>query len=259
MARVEGEAGRYVTERLSRTFVLGFVGIYVTAIVLGVLVGVSLVTRAWPAVLVLVVLEAGLTVLLKRFLKKAEEQVASWKKGLDGEILVGRRLALDLPDEYRVIHDLKTDYGNLDHVVVGPTGVFAVETKNWKGTVTSDGKGELLWNGKPADRPHIRNLTRRIMSIRERWVALAKTDRFIRGVMVFSSAYEDAQWGTTGNVHCTSIDGIPGYFLRPHSTPALQRQEVDELSRAFLALARMDEGFDGGAGQPRDGNATTRS
>ena len=41
-------------------------------------------------------------------------------------------------------------------LVVGPTGVFVLDTKAWRGVVTSDGKGELLLNGQPTDKPYIR-------------------------------------------------------------------------------------------------------
>ncbi len=49
-----------------------------------------------------------------------------------GERAVGEWLDT-LPREYRVFHDVPVDEGkgafNLDHVVVGPTGLFAIETK----------------------------------------------------------------------------------------------------------------------------------
>lgn len=52
--------------------------------------------------------------------------------GYLGERAVGEWLDT-LPREYRVFHDVPVDEGkgafNLDHVVVGPTGLFAIETK----------------------------------------------------------------------------------------------------------------------------------
>ena len=55
-----------------------------------------------------------------------------YRKGLTGERQVGGLLA-GLGADYHVVHDLDTGHGNIDHVVVGPTGVFAIETKNLAG------------------------------------------------------------------------------------------------------------------------------
>lgn len=61
----------------------------------------------------------------------------SWLRGGEGESRTGAELAR-LNDKYLVFHDFhlpKVDGGsqdwNLDHVVIGPNGVFVVETKNY--------------------------------------------------------------------------------------------------------------------------------
>lgn len=51
------------------------------------------------------------------------------RTGLDGEMAVGEELNLLMLEGCRVFHDVPIDYGNIDHVVVSPSGVFAVETK----------------------------------------------------------------------------------------------------------------------------------
>ena len=57
--------------------------------------------------------------------------VDAWAIGAAGESKVGKRLE-KLPSEYKVFHDRKipSSRANIDHIVVGPTGVFAIETKN---------------------------------------------------------------------------------------------------------------------------------
>lgn len=49
--------------------------------------------------------------------------------GYEGEVAVGQELNLLMHHGYYVYHDFVTDKFNIDHVVVGPSGVFAVETK----------------------------------------------------------------------------------------------------------------------------------
>jgi hypothetical protein len=53
----------------------------------------------------------------------------SLRLGLDCEMAVGQELNGLMCDGYRVFHDVPADGFNIDHVVVGPNGVFAVETK----------------------------------------------------------------------------------------------------------------------------------
>lgn len=56
------------------------------------------------------------------------------RKGLEGEQNVASELSY-LSDEYLLLNDvmLPGARGNIDHVLVGPTGVFVFETKNYSG------------------------------------------------------------------------------------------------------------------------------
>jgi hypothetical protein len=49
--------------------------------------------------------------------------------GLAGELIVAERLDQLRDHGYTVFHDYPLEKSNVDHVVVGPTGVFAIETK----------------------------------------------------------------------------------------------------------------------------------
>ena len=56
-----------------------------------------------------------------------------WQKGFEGEAIVSRTLSRLEPFGYQLIDDVAIERGNVDHVIVGPTGVFAIETKNHPG------------------------------------------------------------------------------------------------------------------------------
>lgn len=49
--------------------------------------------------------------------------------GYDGEVAVGQELNQLLRDGYYVYHDFPADKFNIDHIVVGRKGIFAIETK----------------------------------------------------------------------------------------------------------------------------------
>ena len=105
----------------------------------------------------------GLALLLALAVQSSRLRLASFIKGARGEEYVGRILGL-LPAGYEIFHGLPGRAhdgadGDLDHVVVGPTGVFVVETKNWTGSVTVDGE-RILSNGREPDRPPLAQVNR---------------------------------------------------------------------------------------------------
>src|SRR5207237_10897504 len=57
--------------------------------------------------------------------------------GLSGERHVGQVMARELPQDYVLINGLKLPRGagDIDHVVVGPSGVFLLETKTMAGRI----------------------------------------------------------------------------------------------------------------------------
>jgi hypothetical protein len=68
----------------------------------------------------------------------------TWRMGSAGENMVTRVLKSKLNDEYYLINDVLyiNDRGNkenIDHVVLGPNGIFAIETKHYSGKITCKG------------------------------------------------------------------------------------------------------------------------
>jgi hypothetical protein len=61
----------------------------------------------------------------------------SWRRGAEGEERVAAHLAT-LGEAWAVIHDLTIGRkgANLDHLIIGPAGVFALNTKNLTGKLT---------------------------------------------------------------------------------------------------------------------------
>jgi len=59
-----------------------------------------------------------------------------WDRGATGEEFVGAVLAGKAADGWRAIHDVSLGRGNIDHVVIGPGGVFAIETKSHAGQIS---------------------------------------------------------------------------------------------------------------------------
>lgn len=73
---------------------------------------------------------AGTFLLICRRMLRLLDKKRNYKLGLLGERAVGEELNQLMLVGCRVYHDVPNDpYGNIDHVLVAPSGVYAVETK----------------------------------------------------------------------------------------------------------------------------------
>ena len=93
-----------------------------------ILLGMTLaVWLAWSA--------ASIYKLVRRF-----KRIRILRLGYECELAVGQELDLLMLSGYRVFHDIPAEKFNIDHVVVGPSGVYAVETKG-RSKITSEDDG----------------------------------------------------------------------------------------------------------------------
>lgn len=246
MAKVLGETARYVTEqsikKFQKQFIVLFLSSYVIAIAGGYLAGIIRGPYSFISVIVFLIATPFIFKYSDRITGKLEKERMNFRKGATGEARVGYVLE-SFPDEYAVIHDLTTPYGNIDHVVVGPTGAYVIDTKNWRGIVAADGKGELLLNRKPTQKAEVKNLERTIMNVKEKIKVLCERDPYVQGVFAFPSAYIEAKWGSTGYVHCVIDEQLYDYIVENKKSNKLSKKEIESISQAFLALARMDKDF----------------
>jgi hypothetical protein len=66
------------------------------------------------------------------------DQAARWLRGAEGEQAVGAICALLEADGWHAIHDVSLGHGNVDHVLIGPGGIFSIETKSHRGRIPID-------------------------------------------------------------------------------------------------------------------------
>ncbi len=67
-------------------------------------------------------------------------EVSIWKAGLEGQMLLPKAL-MGLPDEYTLINNvsLKDKNCDIDHVIVSPKCIFAIESKHYNGEIYGQG------------------------------------------------------------------------------------------------------------------------
>lgn len=96
------------------------------------------------------ILGIGFTVYCLIKLLKGLNLRRSYQLGYEGEIAVGQELNQLMRDGYYVYHDFPDGKFNIDHIIVGPSGVFAVETKARSKPTSKDRKADakVKYDGK---------------------------------------------------------------------------------------------------------------
>jgi hypothetical protein len=104
------------------------------------------------------------TVTVARGLWGSRQSTEAWGKGAQGERMTADVLAR-LPDGYVTVHDLPMpgSRANIDHLVLGPTGVFTVESKHYSAPVVINGK--QVRAGGRSGRPLIEQATRQAAAV----------------------------------------------------------------------------------------------
>jgi hypothetical protein len=87
-----------------------------------------------------------------------DRRLGNFLKGAKGEEWVAHELAF-LNAKHTVFNGLRLGGGkqNFDHIIVGPSGIFVVETKNWRGSVEFH-DGKLYAGGKEPSRPPLKQV-----------------------------------------------------------------------------------------------------
>jgi hypothetical protein len=80
------------------------------------------------------------------------QHIERWRTGAEGEKKTARALRPLLREGWVLLNDLPLSFGNIDHVLIGPPGVFMLETKNLSGLVSvADDAVTVRWLEEPHD------------------------------------------------------------------------------------------------------------
>jgi hypothetical protein len=248
MAQIFGQAGRNAAEvshrHTKKIVASGFLGISIIAFFSGYVAGGVFPIRAFHFgwILLVGIISCSLMWLIGKWatnkIDSIDRQRMAWRKGAVGESIVASTLA-DLPDGFVVVNDILNGFGNIDHVVIGPTGIYIIDAKNWKGAVKTDGHGELILNGNTLAKPTISRFLANVMDFKEKLAARTRSDHFVRGLLVFPNAYVEANFGTTREIHCLRTERLIEYLCSEIFVKRLSREEIQTIKTATLQLAGM--------------------
>jgi hypothetical protein len=144
--RPAGESNRRHIEELDERIDPWIIGIAFIPILLAF--GLTLQKASLPAFLLYFLFSAGFVAFADRKLRPLIKERAAYRLGFHGERYVAEELNQLMADGFRIFHDVPFDKYNMDHVLVGPNGVFVVETKTKrKRTAQGDDKYKVLFDG----------------------------------------------------------------------------------------------------------------
>jgi hypothetical protein len=150
----------------------------------------------------------------------------------DGEKIVGQFLERLRESGYQIFHDVIGEGFNLDHVVIGPTGIFTIETKTRSKPVGRQSKivfdGEkILVDGFEPDRDPVIQAKAQASWLRE--LLLESTGRkfAVRPVVVFPYWFIEQIRGSTRDI----------WVLEPKALPAFLANEPSVLVAEDITLA----------------------
>ncbi len=170
--------------------------------------------------------EIGLLVGMFVILRYVLPLVERHDRGATGEEQVGGLLDEMAGADWRVIHDASLGQGNVDHILIGPAGVFTVETKSHPGPIRVAGVHGATLRQAQAQRKAIERAT----------------DLPVEALIVYSRAWVDKPLARRKGVRVTPARMLPGYLERRRATLSSEdvdraRASVEEALRAHRAAA----------------------
>jgi Nuclease-related domain len=135
---------------------------------------------------------------------RRSEQARTWQRGAQGERNTARLLGRLARDGFVVFHDLAVpgSPANVDHLVIGPSGVFVIDSKQWTGSVHQGADG-LAWHN------HYR-LDRTLQTVR--WEA--ETLGRLLGTRATPLLCVHGAHVHGGGLHAQGVAIVPAHLLR---------------------------------------------
>lgn len=165
--------------------------------------------------------------------ERADRVAGEWERGRQGEAALAEVMAPLASDGYYHLGDrrLPGSDGNIDHVLVGPAGVFVIDAKSWTGELRVLG-GTLRQNGHRRDQ-HIERLRAQalgVVTVLE--AAMGERRPLVRPVICFIEGAEIAARVVIDRVHLLNAGDLVAFA---RSIPrALDQPGIDEVMRSLL-------------------------
>ncbi|MBP9869751.1 NERD domain-containing protein [Patescibacteria group bacterium] len=164
------------------------------------------------------------------------DEIGNRIEGVKGEYKVSTILKEMWPDGVRYVDtdSLDTSRGNIDHIVVAKTGVWAIETKHISGSITLR-NGVLLKNGKPFPRNFLKQAYAEAASVRSLLKKRKLVDVPVYSILVFSGPYAKVRFGTEPieGVYVVGTLGLRRLIVSSNFSNKLSTAKISEIVSSF--------------------------
>ncbi|HVY67281.1 MAG TPA: nuclease-related domain-containing protein [Patescibacteria group bacterium] len=231
MARYYGSGSKYLLAREMRNFFLAL-GLIVLpfAVVLVIIKNFQPAYAIVAGIAAIVVIVNGLDPAVDYFQSRA----GKFRRGRAGEKDIKKEL-LRLPDEFAVFQGVRIGEkrGDIDFVVVGPTGIFTVEAKSMGGKIAYDGM-RLTINGNYDGRDFLRQAAGEAWAVKKYLAARLNADLYVHAVLAFSHKFASMRFGlqpVQGGVYAVPKDYLTDLILSfsPYQYRGASRQAIEAL------------------------------
>lgn len=178
-------------------------------------------------------------------IRRVWREIATWKLGENGEQYVGQILETEMrPLGYDVFHDIQIEKSgrkmNIDHVLVGPNGVYLVETKAWrkpeKGSPEIEYKKGMLYRaGQKVDDKPIREALGLAKTASQLFYDLTGRKYYVKPILVFAGWYHRVDMTHDSPILFLNEKRISS-FLPKHNPKGIPSDEDRALLCAKLAM-----------------------
>ncbi len=165
-----------------------------------------------------------------------------YNAGWEGEKLVAKLLNSKLSDDYFLINDLylHNGGGDIDHVVLAPSGIFVLETKNWSGDITCNGDmwqraGKRNFKGSPSRQ--VKRNTAKIKHIIDSSQAFRSIGVWVEGIVVFTNNHAALHLNDP-TVLILKLPQLPNYITAYRSSSNYSRQQLEAIGEEILKQKR---------------------
>ncbi len=212
-----GRSARETSSRRYNTALKIAIGIMTAAVVIFIFIASSKVYKISGGVVLFLLLLLYIPLIFPRlFTKHIDKNLAdyrTWGQGATGEEVIGDLLSQLGPD-YVVLHDQRSRFGNIDHIVYDSRGnIFMIETKSHRGRIEVIGN-QLLRDGKSLEKDFIEQALNNTYWLKQTIENQVGLDAWVTSVIVFTNAFVPLNL-VVKNVYCMNKKYLL-QFLRVH-------------------------------------------
>jgi len=161
-----------------------------------------------------------------------------YRGGWHGEKEVSTLLSHTLSNDYYLLNDLylRDGGGDIDHIVLGPNGVFVLETKNWNGSVSCNGDewqrmGKRNFSGSPSRQ--VKRNAARIKQIFDNSPDLKSLGIWVEGIVVLTNNHATLHFNNP-TVPILKLSQLPNYIAEFRSSRSLSDEQLETIGKEII-------------------------